>query len=289
MIRSIDIKKQRDELTALEVVTKVFSEVASKHMLETRNSVLFNRDFLDGLTSLFDEVRDSYSDEIKKIASGRNQKKGSGITFLSHNGKKVLVFFSANKGLYGAIVRKTFDLFKQSIVENPNYEITVVGEVGKALFESEFPDKTYTFFSLSDEEPSKEQLTTIARHIVQYDEMNLYFGKFQNIVIQNPEKIIVSSTLDTNSSNKSKNKYLFEPALESVLVFFESELFGSILKQTIEESRLSKLASRVFAMDEASNKISLERKRLLVEEFSTIHREANKKQLNSLSGILSLV
>lgn len=289
MIRSNDIKKEREELSALEVITRAFSEIASKHMLQSRESVFMNRSYLEGLTKLFDEIRSSYHKEILDIAKDRNQKQGKNITFLSHNGKTVMVLFTANNGLYGSIIQDTFDLFVKEYQLLKNVEVTIIGELGKALFEASFPNQPFTYFSLSDKNVTKEELTLLARHIVQYSEIRFFFGKFQNIVVQNPEMLPVKSNLEMNSQVESKTRYLFEPNLESILVFFESELFGSILKQTVEESSLAKLGSRVFAMDEASSKISEERKRLLSEQLSISHREANKKQLNSLSSIMSLI
>lgn len=289
MIRTNDIKKEREELSALEVITRAFSEIASKHMLQSRNNVIDNREYLAGLSSLFDEVRESYSDEIKEIATNRNQKQGKNITFLSHNGKTVMVLFSANNGLFGSIIQDTFNLFEKEYTTMNNVEVTIIGELGKSFFESAFPNRPYTFFSLSDKNVTKEEITMLARHIVQYSEIRFFFGKFQNIVVQTPEMLPVKSNLETTTHGQKKTKYLFEPSLEAILVFFESELFGSILKQTIEESSLAKLGSRVFAMDEASSKISSERKKLLAEQLSISHREANKKQLNTLSSIISLI
>lgn len=288
MIRLQDIKKTHEELVTLELITRAFGEIASNRMLQTRTGVISNREYLSELTALFDEVRASYSSEIKKIAQKYQKGNKKNITFLSHNGKTVSVLFSASHGLYGPIIKETFELFLDE-VKKGNTEVTIVGEIGRGLFQSIYPNKPFTYFELSDKKASKEELTALARHIVQYDEIHFFYGKFQNIVSQKPEVSSISSNLSTNVMSKQSTKYLFEPSLEAVLVFFESELFGSVLKQTTEESTLAKLGSRVFAMDEATSKISHERKKLLESELGLIHREANKKQLNSLSGILTLI
>lgn len=287
MLRLSDIRKTRDELSTLELVTRAFGEIASGRMLTTRAGVISNRDYLSLLSSMFDDIRASYGPEIMRLA-GRKVANKKAITFLSHNGKTVSVLYSANNGLYGPIIKETFDLFKKEVLKGTT-EITIIGELGRAFFKAEFPDKPFTFFALSDRGASREEMTTFARHIVQYDEIHFFFGKFYNVISQKPEMMSLTSSLQAPTEVKKKVRYIFEPDLESVLVFFESELFGSVLKQTTEESTLAKLGSRVFAMDEATSRISRERKKLSSLELMFMHREENKKQLNSLAGILNIV
>ncbi len=283
MIRSKDIAILNRELSVLEIITRAFSEVASTHMKQTRNDVLANRDFVTEISLIFDEVRAAYADEVQRLS----KKKAEKITFLSHNGKTVSVLLSAASGLYGSIVAETFELFKKEVEKNIS-EVTIAGRQGLALFTSHFPKRTYTYFDMSDKGGDQSEMSTLARHIVQYDEIHLFYGKFHTIVDQRPETLSIRSQIDIKPQEGRKTHYLFEPDLISILRFFESELFASVLTQTLQESTLSKYASRVLAMDAASNRITVERKKLLKAELSLKHRETNKKQLNSLSGILNM-
>ena len=286
MIRAKEIDKISEQLSVLEIITRAFSELASTHMKHTRTEVLTNREFVTDISLVFDEVRASYADELAKKQLGSRGKDGK-ITFLSHNGKTVSVLLSANSGLYGKIVADTFDLFKKEVAQN-NTEITIVGRQGLPLFNSLFPKRAYTFFDIEDRERDQGQLSALARHIVQYDEIHLFYGKFHNIVSQTPDVLSISSKIDLTPKSGNRRKYIFEPDIITILQFFESELFTSLLSQTMQESTLAKLASRVLSMDAATDRISQERKKLAKIQMAMIHREANKKQLNSLSGILSI-
>ncbi len=73
-----------------------------------------------------------YSNSIKPSSEQREKGKEK-ITFLAHNGKTVAVYLSANTGLYGDIVRKTFDLFMKD-AQTGGIEATIVGKHGLGLF-----------------------------------------------------------------------------------------------------------------------------------------------------------
>lgn len=283
-MRLKDIATLNQELLILELVTTAFSEVASTNMKKTRNGVLTNRDFITEISSIFEDVRAEYTEQY--LRQKRSQK--GKITFLAHNGKTVTVLLSSTSGLYGEIVSETFNLFKTEAEQN-NSEITIVGKQGVRLFNATFPGRAYTYFDLDDNSTNQSELAAIARHIVQYDEIHLYYGKFHSVLIQRPEMLPIRSQLDVVPVSNKRTHYLFEPDIISILRFFESELFASLLTQTVQESTLAKLASRVLAMDASGDRIGIERRKLLRIENNLRHRENNKKQLNSLSGILNVL
>jgi ATP synthase F1 gamma subunit len=270
------------ELQVLDLVTRAFSEVASSNMKKTRSGVLENRDFITDISKIFEDVRAEYAKENLKNATS------SKITFLAHNGKTVSVLLSSTSGLYGEIVAETFDIFKGEVRKDAS-EVTIVGKQGIRLFTSIFPGKAYTFFDMDDTGSTQSQLSDLARHIVQYDEIHLFYGKFHSVLVQKPEMLPIRSQIDIAPIAGDRIHYLFEPDLISILRFFESELFASLLTQTVQESTLAKMASRVLAMDASSARISLERKRLSKLENTLRHREDNKKQLNNLSAILNVL
>src|SRR3989344_5907343 len=100
MVTHKEIKEQIDELDILQTLTRSSAEIASSRMRQTRNYVLKNRTFLNSISDIFQEVRIAYARQLYKLMSARG-KKGQRVTLLSHNGKTVHVFLSANTGLYG--------------------------------------------------------------------------------------------------------------------------------------------------------------------------------------------
>lgn len=272
-------------LTGLGELSRAYAEIASGRMKKTRSSVLQNRNFLAAIDSIFSEVRESYKREVLALAKKKGGK--GGITFLAHNGKTTAVFLSANTGLYGDIVPRTFRLFMEELRKG-DVEATIIGKLGLSLFLEEEPTRSYTYFDLPDYGIDKGELGEIVRHLAPYEEIHIYHGKFQNIVRQEPTLFNISAETPLTYASEKKEKkgvrYLFEPTLEEILIFFESEMFTSLLEQAVRESQLSKFASRMLAMDKAGENIKQRLGRVKLDMLRYTHAIANRKQLDTFAS-----
>ena len=288
MAQTQDLQLVLNELELLETVTKAYGEIASIRMRNTRDSVLSTRDFLESLLDVFEDVRASYEKEMRKLARKKWLKGKEAITFLSHNGKNVAVLLSANTGLYGEIVRSTFDQFIEEIRQSDS-EVTIIGKQGLSLFKAIEPNRSYTYFDLQDYGITQSEIGEIIRHIVQYKEIHMFYGKFHNVLVQKPFKFTISAQMDLDGKTQThpvRKEYIFEPSLEQILKFFETEMFASLFEQSVRESQLAKFASRILAMDTATQNVQKERGKLSVQKLALQHRVANRRQLNALPGIL---
>jgi F0F1-type ATP synthase gamma subunit len=283
------LKKTQTEILDLHSLRDLigsYEEIASFRMKKVRDSVLYNRQYLDYISLIFDEVRSSYSRETKSILK-RKSAASDKLTFLAHNGKKVSVFLSANTGLYGDIITKTFNKFTQEVRAGAS-ELTIVGRHGLSLFLGSFPDTPYTFFSLPDHDLRPGDLSELIKHIVQYETIKVYYGKYISVVHQTASTVSISANIKPTTKTKSKKMYIFEPTLEDILMYFESEVFTSLFEQTVNESQLAKYASRVISMDRADMNIKKRLQRLEMEMLKLSHIIRNKKQLSTLSDIAAL-
>ncbi len=281
------ITKEIIDLEVLQSLTNAYAEISSGRMKKTRTLVLSSRQFLEEIQGIFRELQDSYREEVLALARKKGIKKGEKVTFLSHNGKSVAVFISSNTGFYGELTKKVFDLFNKKL-EGEDFEATIVGNLGLSMFKEINPNKSYSYFELPDYGFDREKMADLVRHLVEYEKIYLFYGKFKNLVNQEAEEVVISSETEIKELDKAKRvKYLFEPSLEDILMFFEKEMFSSIFEQTINESQLAKFASRMLAMDAAGERI---RKSLQISKenkLKLMHAVANKKQLESLSSIIS--
>lgn len=279
----IEIKERIGEVGVLQKLVDAYEEIASIRMKKTRSSVLTNRAFQDEINAIFDQLRMSYAKEVASLAKKRKGK--ADITFLPHNGKSVAVFLSANTGLYGEIVGRTFQLFMEE-VRKMICEVTIVGKHGLSLFLAENVNRPYTYFDLPDYGEDKTQMAEIVKHIVQYEEIHVYYGKFKNVIKQDPMMLAVSAEISlTGKTSEKPTSYLFEPDMEKILMFFETEIFASLFEQSVKESQLAKFASRFLAMDKATGNIKEELKKLGFEKTRIVHSILNRKQLNTFSSL----
>ena len=256
-------------------------------MKKTRDSVLKSRYFLKEINGIFEQVKLSYAREARMLAKKRGIVGQEKITFLAHNGKTVAVWISANTGLYGSIVQETFDVFMKEVKKGKS-EATIIGRYGLAQFLAEAPNVPYSYFDLPDSGVSSKDLDKIIRHIVQYEAIHVYYGEFINVVTQKPNIFTVTAEISLKDApRKTERPYIFEPTLESILMFFETEIFASLFDQTVREGQLAKFASRVMAMNQADENIADQLDDLRFEKMRISHRIANRKQLNSITSLLS--
>lgn len=275
-----------DELAVFKTVITTYELIASAAMQKVRDSVLANREFHSDLNTVFREVRAAYQDKLDKIERRKKiLKKIAPAGFLKFS-KTIYVLLSANTGLYGGIITKTFDLFMNEIKKTGPNEIAIIGKIGAALFKGAQPKTNFTYFDFPDSDISLDALKDISKHLKQFGEVVVFHGSFKSILTQEPIYYSVSgSTLDSqNTAANDPVKYRFEPALEEIFKFFETEIFASLLGQVFHESRLAKLASRLVLLNNASGNIDRFLGRAIFERRRIKHREFNRRQLNAYSA-----
>jgi len=280
------IIKETETVNNFKNLADIYGEIASIRMMKIRESVLKNRDYIFSITQIFYDTLASFLKSGSHKSKVRTALKNNRITFLSHNGKMVFVFISANTGFFGDVVMKTFNKFSNEL-KNEEAEITIIGKIGKKIFTENFPKKPYTFFELPDYGSDKNKLLAIINHLVQYDEVRVYYSAYDTVINQRPlmSNLTAGTTL-IQKAEKSKEEFIFEPSVEEILMFFEKEVFGSFFDQTIRESQLSKLSGRIMAMDRAGQSIKARLKSINFEYLKIRHRHMNKKQLSLLQSLV---
>ena len=288
MINKKDIEIEIKQTKSLSELTEVYGEIAAVRMRKIRNSVLRNRDFLSSIDNIFRDTLSSYARKLSELVRRGKMKEGGKVTFLAHNGKTVVVLISANTGFFGDVVRNTFTKFIED-VRKEDVEVTVIGRLGRSLFVSEEPNKPYTFFELPDYGIDAQKLSEAIKHLVQYEEIRVYYGKYQSVVTQKPTTFSISAGTPVSGKIDQQRPsvyYIFEPSVEKILMFFETQIFASLFDQSIRESQLAKFASRILAMDRATENIHQRLNNLGLERMKLSHGLENKKQLNALTSVV---
>jgi F-type H+-transporting ATPase subunit gamma len=284
----IDIKEEIRNTQALGDLINAYEEIASIRMRKIRDMVLINREYQNEINEIFEKLRNWYSQET--LALEKNRGKSEQITFIPHNGKNVSVLMSANTGLYGNIIPDTYRMFIKEAKETQS-EITIIGKYGFQLFLSENIGKPYTYFDYPDYGEDSNKLYEIIKHIVQYEQIHVYYGKFRNIIYQEPTMLSIVAKIEPTEKKElevsgKREFYIFEPTLEKILIYFETQIFSSLFQQSIKESQLSKYASRFVAMDKAGLNTKEEIKKLLFEKNRVTHNNLNKKQQSLVAALI---
>lgn len=286
MLNLKKVIREIETARSLKTLTQAYEEISVMKMQAIRGSVLSTRDFTDRLSSVFTDVRASYRAQILKLAAQKKIKDLEQFSTFAKNGKTVSVLLSANTKLYGDIIVRVFRLFWAS-VRTDGSDIIVIGKLGKELVDQRADKKPYLYFEIPDTNLPADDLKPIVYQLANYEIVKVYFGRFANMVHQDPAMAIISGQPEKTASadEPTKDYFLFEPKLEAVLRFFETQLFAGFFKQTVSEGQLARFASRITAMESALQNIDNRIKNLSEQRCRIRKMAEGKKQGERIAGL----
>ncbi len=280
-------EQKLEQLQSLVILVETYETIAGTSVRRIRNSVLANRAFHVGLNRMFREITTAYKKEVEYIMKKKKIKsKGEEVSLIKRTKPTVLVLLSANTGLYGDVVHRTFTAFVGE-VKRTQVDAIIIGRMGKMFFEEIMPGSPFTYFEFPDNAIAIENLKQITTFLAQYEKVVAFYAVFKNLLTQDVKASIISGAElpEEKLEEKPTQPYFFEPSLEEITVFFEKEIFASLLEQVFQESRLAKLASRMVLLDRAIINIEIELKRTVLEKQRVHHRIVNRQLIDSLSGV----
>jgi F0F1-type ATP synthase gamma subunit len=285
MLSVKEVLAEKDRLVNMKNLVETYEEIAAIRMRKTRSQILHYRDFVQGLTQIFQDVKISYKSQILTLMKEKKIKDSDRLTLTKHNGKTVAALFSANTGLYGDLVKRTFNLFADYMKKNPQAEAVIVGRLGRFFFQEAFPNRPYQSFDLPDHVVKADQLQDLTKYLLQYEKILVFYGNFQSLSSQ--KSVVLKIADDDMDAQKdvAPIRYFSEPSLEKLMRFFEQEIFASIIEQTLNESDLAKFASRMFTLDKATENIKAKIVEVERQQRMIRHQTNNRKQQATLSGM----
>jgi len=288
------ITEDLEALNSLKDLASSYEEIAVVRMQRIRDSVLKTRDFLSNLSDVFVDLKASYLREMRELLEKRKKGDKTILSSLQKNGKNLMVYVSSNGRLYGSVTQKVFKLFMQDLRKHDKEktDLVVVGEAGKEMLESANAGVPFEYFEIPDTDVKIDHIKKLVVKFLQYEKVYIYYGKFSNVVKQNPISTSITGDDIFETENLAEtpreDRFIFEPVLEKIFHFFETQIMANLFSQTILENQLARHASRVDAMEEALVHIEEETKKINVLRNRLKHQTQDKKQLETISGVIGL-
>jgi ATP synthase F1 gamma subunit len=286
------ILEELESLNSLKELAESYEEIAANQMQKIKDSVLKTRDFLSALSDIFVDLKSSYQREIKDLLARIKRGGKALLPILQKNDKLLMVYLSSNGKLYGSVTKKTFDLLIEDLKKNEKekVDLIVIGSAGKEMLENSNIQRPFEYFEVPDNNVGIDHIRTVMKKYVQYERVHVYYGKFGNVVKQSAISTSISGEdifeTEVPSDIPREDKFIFEPILEKIFHFFQTQIMATLFSQTLLENQLARHASRVNAMEEALVHIEEESKKLSYEKIRMKHSILNKKQLESMSGFV---
>ena len=289
------IFEELEALNSLKDLAESYEEIAVVRMQRIRDSVLKTRDFLADISDVFVDLKSSYNREVKDLMQKIKTGDKRILPSLQKKNKALLVYLSSNGGLYGAVTQKTYKLFMQELTktDKDKTDIVVIGNAGRIMFEGSGANRPFEYFEIPDTTVDISHIKSLMQKFLQYEKVNIFYGKFGNVIKQSPietsitgEDIFETETLE---EIPRQDRFIFEPTLQKIFHFFETQIMANLFSQTLLENQLARHASRVNAMEEALGHIEEETKKLNQQNARAKHLMDNKKQLETISGVVMLM
>lgn len=248
-IKQIDESLEEGE--SLKAITQAYSEIANLKIKRIRTEVERNRLFFDEISHVYGIVK-NYALK-KKVA-------------LQKSKKRLCLLLTSNYRFYGNINSSLTAYFLGSTREQPDVDKIVLGKGGIDYFRATKLLPNYKEILLKDDMPTALELTDLVSLCKDYTQVLVFHAKFKSLLTQQATFTDITAVslylresakaMDTKS--KDFMRFIFEPDLAKLLVFFDSQIITLLLEGTFLESELSRTASRFISMDQAeteSNKL----------------------------------
>jgi len=288
----------------LDSIVEAYEEIYVIKIQKIRDSVLKTRSFMVDLSDIFKELKEIYRHQQNK---NKFIKTPSDSFLIQKSKGSVAVLLAASRAFSREINQKVTSLFLEYVDQNPS-DIIIIGKIGKELFDQQRSQTSYQFYDLPEEITDEDLIKPIIDTLIQYEKVNVFYGKFINLIEQIESHSNISGevlteteedlkveeknsvnpnqkTASTRPEKKPEVGYLFEPSLEEILAFFEKQIFISLFKQNLNESYLAQIGSRIKSLNESSGNIQKHLELLAFTERRLNKAYEGKKQRQRLAGI----
>ena len=286
------ILEELEALNSLQELAESYEEIAAVRMQKIKTSVLRTRDYLSDLSGIFVDLKSSYNREVDNLLSHRKKGDQTLSLGLRKKGKKLMVYLSSNGKLYGAVTQNTFNLFMHDLrkVGDLSIDILVIGQAGRELLQNSGTQAKFDYYEIPDTNVDVSHIRELTSRFLDYEQVQVYYGKFENVLHQNPISTSITGEgifeSEVTAPVSREDRFIFEPTLEKIFHFFETQITANLFSQSLLENQLARHASRVNAMEKALIHIEEEGKRLGKENNRIKHQIQNMKQLETISGIV---
>lgn len=249
-----ELKDTIEEGRALEALTQSYSEISAAKLKRIRRGIEQNRVFYNEIASLYFT--------IKQVAETRKRLQTQNVVdLLSHPGraqfipqkeikKTLTILLTSNYRFYGILENNLIRFY----VQNSNRASTdhlVVGKTGAAYLKeikTPFPFDTIVF---EKDIPTETELSELVKKTRGYDRILVFHSQFRTVLYQAPFIRDITQAEYEAAMPKHVIDYIFEPEIDKILAFFDTQISGLMLEQTFLESELARTAARLISMDTA--------------------------------------
>jgi len=195
-------------------------------------------------------------------------------------GKRLLVLFTSDRGLAGALNTNAIRHAAQQIVEHRgDIDVVTVGRKGRdAMRRNRVP--IIAHFGALGDRPAFDDILPLARLISDeyeagtYNQVDIVFTRFVSTLVQRVDMVQLLPIVPVEEHGIPGSQFIFEPAPEEVLNQLLPRYVGTRLYQTVLEGTASFFSSQMVAMKNATENADQ-----LIEDLTLSYNKARQANI----------
>lgn len=266
--------------------TKAMQMIAASKLKRAQNAALASRPYTEKLSTLTLRITNKIDKDYKHPY----------IQGHTVENKTLLIFLSPDKGLCGALITNLLREFLQFQKTEKETKVVVVGKKAEAQV-VKLRKEIIASFLFGTSTPTFDMVYPISRIIDQYyltrqvDFVKILYPHFTSIFTQVPKILTVlpiSLPIQETNQKDKESFYLFEPNIERIVPTLLRHYLEMTIYQSLLESFVSEQASRMIAMQNATNNAKDIIEDLLLEYNKTRQAKITSEILDITSGRFEL-
>jgi F0F1-type ATP synthase gamma subunit len=140
------------------------------------------------------------------------------------------------------------------------------------------------YMIFENDQPSREDILYFLTRTHAFDEVHVFYPRFKSVFNQSTARQDITYTPPIEEAQKRKVEYIFEPELEKMLEFFETQVRYLLFNRIIMETELARASARVMKMNSAEQRagdLIEEQQRMLEKEVASL---STKRLLETFAG-----
>ena len=252
-----DLKNRIGSVKSTRKITKAMQMVAAAKLKRAQDAATAARPYAERLASVLANLSASAGAGGPKLLTGTGEDK-----------IHLVVVLTAERGLAGGFNTYVVKLAKQKIdelrAEGKEVKILTVGKKGREQLSREYGDLFVGHVDLSDVKGGdfSESAIGLGKKLTlefdqgDFDVATLVYSQFKNVLSQVPtaqQLIPASAPEDSETVDLGNALYIYEPSEEAILETLLPRYINTQILSAMLESAAGEQASRMTAMDNATN------------------------------------
>jgi len=246
-----EIRRRIGSAKNIKQITRAMQFVAASKLRRAQESTLASRPYREKLDEVIADLASVLDAEEHPLLASRD---------LSQAHNRLIVLFTSDRGLAGALNTNTIRFIAKEITEHPgDLRVATVGRKGRdAMRRARVPIAAH--FEGFGDRPTFADVLPLARLVSDdfvggvYDRVDIVYSRFVSTLVQRPviEQLLPVEPSDSAAVGIPGRQFVFEPDPAAFLQALLPRYVATRLYQAVLEAKASEESSRMVAMKNAT-------------------------------------